>query len=125
MSLDQVSAQESELRNIVQSKAKGEHVATSCDSWTSLTGHTFMGVTHRWIDREWQLHNVLGSFHKHTGSTKAVILAQQLPKIFSPFNMWNLTTDCESTMVKTGNCFEYIYTYIHIYMTPDTRDHYV
>jgi hypothetical protein len=36
-----------------------------------------------------------------------------------------MTTDCESTMVKTGNCFVYIYTYIHIYMTPDTRDHYV
>jgi hypothetical protein len=91
------------LRSIVEAKAEGEIVSTSADSWTSLAGDSFLGVTHRWIEKEWRLHEVLGSFHKYSGSTKAILLAKQLPKLFKPFDTRHFTSDCESTLVKTGD----------------------
>jgi len=51
-----------------------------------------VGITHRWIDKNWDLQEVLGNFEKMSGSTRSVLLAEKLPKLWEPFEGFPMTT---------------------------------
>jgi len=65
-----------------------------------------VGITHRWIDKNWDLQEVLGNFEKMSGSTRSVLLAEKLPKLWEPYDVDDLTTDCCAEMNKMGRILD-------------------
>ena len=60
----------------------GEFVCVTSDSWTSATGHTYLGITYHWIDAYWNLNTMTVDCDLLQDSTIVEELAEKVPTVW-------------------------------------------
>lgn len=102
-----VSEQAARVKATLMKELGDKHFALTCDHWTSLAGHNYLGVTAHYITESWKLRSFTLSCNEHTGSSKADDILRELKNAWttnelSSDRMISVVTDTAPVMRSFG-----------------------
>jgi len=85
-------------------------VSFTLDGWTSPFQTSFLGITARWIDDNWNLQDVTLGFEHILGPHTGEVLMQAFVKVVERFGLqqkvFSITSDNGSNVLKMASEFE-------------------
>ena len=77
------------IKRVISSHLKSDDTkcAVSTDCWSSNSNLTYLGLTCHYIDQNFNLHNFVISFKHLIGSKTALLLHEEISKIFTTWNI--------------------------------------
>ena len=102
-----VSEQAARVKATLKKELGDKHFALTCDHWTSLAGHNYLGVTAHYITESWKLRSFTLSCNEHTGSSKADDILRKLKNAWTTYElssdrMMGVVTDTAPVMGSFG-----------------------
>jgi hypothetical protein len=83
---------------IIKSMVKGQKFALTSDHWTSTGGINYLGITLRFINKDWKLVNLTLSCSVHSGRTTAAACKKEIMAALQLYDLNISDADTENTM---------------------------
>lgn len=100
----------------------GNHVAITCDHWTSVANVSYLAATVHFINEDWELVSFTLSCKEHSGSTTAPDVLREVKKAWEAFGITEkslvaIVTDTAPVMTLFGKLLDEQCGVAHVYCT--------
>ena len=82
-----ISMQAARVKATLKKELEDKHLALTCNHWTSLAGHNYLGVTAHYINESWKLKSFTLSCNEHTGTSKADDILRELTNAWTSYEL--------------------------------------
>lgn len=99
-----IIAKTKEIKKCITLMLENQYISFTCDKWTSLVSDSYFGITAHYIDKNWELKNlILNCSPTFNNGGTAVDLADEFKLVIDDFELKNnqlvaMVTDTEATM---------------------------